>query len=318
MYLRVTATYDDGEGEGKTVVADSRYPVRALLSGNSAPAFPMTSMLKRRTISFRWQRRMTGPWRETPWGDPVEADDANNDRLTYSLEADSGATPEHADLFQIDRMTGQVTVGLGQKVNPASDDDSNVPSLGKADRFTVTIKATDPSGESATVVMTITVDEVDEAPVFTDGKASHSHAENTPETMVVYPFVAYDAEGDTVRYSVSGDDAGKFSIVESTGALTFNDSPNFEARGSADGDNVYEVTVEAASTSENEGATEKSTTVDVTVEVTNEDELGTVTLSASQPRIGLRYGEHARGPRRRRHRRHLAVGESCRRGVRRE
>ena len=151
----------------------------------------------------------------------------------------------------------------------------------------MTIKATDPSGESATVVMTITVDEVDEAPVFTDGKASHSHAENTPETMVVYPFVAYDAEGDTVRYSVSGDDAGKFSIVESTGALTFNDSPNFEARGSADGDNVYEVTVEAASTSENEGATEKSTTVDVTVEVTNEDELGTVTLSASQPRIGV-------------------------------
>ena len=32
MYLRVTATYEDGEGEGKkTVVATSAYPVRAFL-----------------------------------------------------------------------------------------------------------------------------------------------------------------------------------------------------------------------------------------------------------------------------------------------
>ena len=52
-------------------------------------------------------------------GDPVEANDANNDRLTYSLESDSAWHWTHADLFQIDRMTGQVTVGLGQKVNPA-------------------------------------------------------------------------------------------------------------------------------------------------------------------------------------------------------
>ena len=40
MYLRVTATYEDGEDEGKTVVATSAYPVRAFPSGNSAPAFP--------------------------------------------------------------------------------------------------------------------------------------------------------------------------------------------------------------------------------------------------------------------------------------
>ena len=94
-------------------------------------------------------------------------------------------------------------------------------------------------------------------------------------------------EGDTVTYSVSGDDAGKFSIVSNDGELTFASSPNFEALGSADGDNVYEVTVKAASTSSNTGATEKSATVDVTVEVTNVDEDGSVTLSASQPRIGI-------------------------------
>ena len=137
------------------------------------------------------------------------------------------------------------------------------------------------------VVMTITVDEVDEAPVFTAGNASHSHAENTRNSTVVYTFVAYDPEGENETYSLSGDDDGKFTIGSSNGELTFDASPDFEARGSADGDNVYEVTVKAASTVPASGATEKSTTVDVMVEVTNEDEPGTVSLSASQPRIGV-------------------------------
>ena len=289
MYLRVTATYEDGEGEGKTVVATSMYPVRAFPSGNSAPAFPTDFGPdpddENATLMAPEAEADDGAAEGDTVGDPVEANDANNDRLTYSLEADSGGTATHADLFQIDRMTGQVTVGLDQQVNPSSDDDTEVPDLGKADEFTVTIKATDPSGQSATVVMTITVDEVDEAPVFTDGKASHSHAENTPADTVVYTFEAYDAEGDPVTYSVSGGDAGKFTIDSSNGEFTFDDSPDFEALGSADGDNTYEVTVKAASTAS--GATEKSTTVDVTVEVTNVDEDGSVTLSASQPRIGI-------------------------------
>ena len=88
-------------------------------------------------------------------------------------------------------------------------------------------------------------------------------------------------------YSLSGADDGKFTIGSSSGQLTFDASPNFEARGSADGDNVYEVTVKAASTDDVDDGTEKSTTVDVTVTVTNVDEDGTVTLSASQPRIGV-------------------------------
>ena len=158
------------------------------------------------------------------------------------------------------------------------------------DGFMVTIKATDPSDESTMVVMTITVEEVDEAPVFTAGKMSHSYAENTTANTDtdLYTFVAYDPEGDTVTYSLSGADDGKFAI--NNGVLTFAAQalPDFEARGSADGDNVYEVTVKAASIDAGEvGATEKSTTVDVMVEVTNVDEDGSVSLSASQPRIGV-------------------------------
>ena len=284
MYLRVTATYEDGEGEGKTVVATSMYPVRAFPSGNSGPAFPDDFNAEEDDDQLPMAEADDGAMEGDNVGDPVTANDANNDRLTYSLEA--GTNAADADVFQIDRMTGQVTVGLGKTVSPAGDT-LEPDSVTKQASFTVTIKATDPSGTSDTVVMTITVDEVDEAPVFTAGKTSHSHAENTDAATVVYDFEAYDPENDTLTYTVSGDDEGKFSIDSSNGELTFDASPDFEARGSADGDNVYEVTVKAASTDDAEGATEKSTTADVTVEVTNVDEPGTVSLSASQPRIGV-------------------------------
>ena len=217
-------------------------------------------------------------------GDPVTANEPNNDRLTYSLEEVANGQATDADVFQIDRMTGQVTVGLGQKVNPTSDDNSNVPSLGKADSFMVTIKATDPSGLTDTVVMTITVTAKDEDPVFTMGKLSHEYKENGMDA--VYTFVAYDPEGETVAYSLSGDDAGKFTILD--GALTFASAPNFEMPGDGDGDNTYEVMVKAASTDDVVvGATEKITTLAVMVEVTNVDDAGSVSLSATQPRIGV-------------------------------
>ena len=55
-------------------------------------------------------------------------------------------------MFQIDRMSGQVTVGLGKTVSPSGDSEetaARVPGIVLArngDDFAVTIKATDPSG----------------------------------------------------------------------------------------------------------------------------------------------------------------------------
>ena len=63
--------------------------------------------------------------------------------------------------------------------------------------------------------------------------------------------------------------------------LTFNDSPNYEMPGDADKDNTYEVTVGAKDADGIRG------TRDVEVKVTNENEDGTVTLSAVQPRVGV-------------------------------
>ena len=286
MYLRVTGTYEDGEGEGKTVMATSVYPVRPFRSGNSAPAFPddFDAVMLGNQVTPTAEAD-DGAMEGGTVGDPVTANDANNDRLTYSLEADSSGTAADADVFQINRMTGQVTVGLKQEVNPTSDAASEVPAAGKGDSFTVTIKATDPSGSSAMVVMTITVDETDEAPVFTMGETSHMHKENTAATTAVYTFAAYDPENEDVTYTLSGADAGKFTI--NNGPLTFAASPDFEMPGDAGGNNVYDVMVKAASTGSAQGSVEKSTTLNVMVTVTNEDDIGMVELSAAQPRIGV-------------------------------
>ena len=70
-------------------------------------------------------------------------------------------------------------------------------------------------------------------------------------------------------------------VVHTDGVLTFKKDPNFEKPADADKDNVYVVTVAATDPDNNRG--EKS----VEVRVTNVDELGEVTLSAVQPRVGV-------------------------------
>ena len=49
MYLRVTATYEDGEGEGKTVMATSVYPVRAVPEPATALLRSRRTLIPRRT-----------------------------------------------------------------------------------------------------------------------------------------------------------------------------------------------------------------------------------------------------------------------------
>ena len=285
MYLRVTGTYEDGEGEGKVVEATSAYSVRAVGS-NSPPAFPLDFDPQTDGDNPPAAEIDDGATAGAAVGDPITASDANNDRLTYSLTADSSGTALHADFFQIDRETGQVTVGLGKTVHPSSDSGETASAaVVVGDSFTFTITATDPSGEESTVTMTVTVDAEDEAPVFTDGEAAHTFEEipvgTTSPDLAVYTFEATDVEGDTVTYAMSGADASKFTLTG--GALSFQAAPDFESPGSADGDNVYEVTITAASGT---GATVNRTPLDVTVTVTNVDDPGTITLSATQPRQG--------------------------------
>ena len=166
---------------------------------------------------------------------------------TWSLGGDDAA------LFDLS-SGGVLTFGSPPDYeNPADADQDNV--------YEVTVKASDGTNE-ATLDVTVTVADVDEAPVIT-GDVAPNYAENG--TAAVATYSATDPESaTTTTWSLGGDDAADFEI-SADGVLTFGSPPDYENPADADQDNVYEVTVKAS-----DGTNEA--TLDVTITVTNVDE----------------------------------------------
>ena len=313
-YLRVTATYEDGHAEGKELEAISLYPTLLLRTDTVPPAFSDTNPASADPIDLTAAEIADGAGEGTNVGTYTASREANHrERLTYSLvpavEGDDDAFPNtnfragDLDLFQINQETGQITVAKGKTLNDSADgnDAIDIPSREQAAGFVVRVKAVDgyEATQTGTLVpnfgtgdLTITVDGEDEAPVFTEdgGKTTHTVEENVAAATEIDTFVAYDPESTAanVTYALSGPDAGEFTLVAETGILTINDSPDFEDAADANEDNIYEITVRASATSSDlTGATSKSTSINVTVKVTNVDEPGVVALSARNPRIGV-------------------------------
>ena len=261
--LRVEASYDDGEGEDKAAEESSAHPVRAAPETNVPPAFPDTDTDNTGVQQTREVAENTPAGEDI--GDAVVATDPG-DVLTYTL----GGT--NVALFSLDRATGQL------RTKGALDFDTDTG--GSATR-SVIVTATDPFGATGEVTVTVTVTNVNEAPPIPAGAAStHNFPENTIALTVGDAYTAADPEGETVAWSVSGPDSGKFDIAVG-GQLSFSASPDFEARADADGDNVYEVTVIASDPARN------SDELDVRVTVTNVAEDGSITFSSLRPKTGI-------------------------------
>ena len=307
-FLRVTATYEDKHGEGKTWVATAREPVKRLRDDQVAPEFPEDFNTATPTVLDDPMATIPdGATEGTIVGSAVTAsrENAEGELLTYSIQAEDSPTADsHTDLFQIDRATGQVTVGLGKTVNPATDANTNVdPPKGAS--FMVTISVTDSvTGNTDTVDMTINVTSTDENPVFLNGETSHEYAEIDADRTDrnVYTFTAYDPEDGNVTFTLTGPDADKFTTGADDalegGTLAFEAdpaaAPDYENPADANKDNIYEVTVTASATSDTNAdgddttdPEELTTPIDVTVEVTNQQDDGSLELSARQPRIGV-------------------------------
>ena len=143
------------------------------------------------------------------------------------------------------------------------------------------------------------VTDVNEAPSVS-GAASIDHAENgtvldtDAETANVQAatYTATDADADDdaandLKWSLSGADASKFSIAETgtTRTLSFKAAPalapDYESPGDSGGNNVYEVTVVVTDT---KGNTDEQALM---VKITNVEEMGEITLSTLQPRVGF-------------------------------
>ena len=137
------------------------------------------------------------------------------------------------------------------------------------DTYVVMVTATDPSGETATVMVTIKVTNVDEPPEIMEGGLAISGMSGVeyPEngTMAVATYTASGPDADMATWTLEGDDAGDFMF--SGGMLTFRNSPDYENPTDMGMDNMYMVTIMA-----DDGT--YMAMRNVTVTVTNEDELG--------------------------------------------
>ncbi len=171
-------------------------------------------------------------------GSAVSATDADNDTLTYRLGGPDAA------FFSIDSTTGQLktSAALNHETQSA---------------YSVIVKVLD-GGLTDTIDVTITVDDVNDAPVFTAGNRTLTVEENTASaTNIGNPFTATDEDDDTLTYRLVGSDAGFFSINGSSGQLRTNAVFDYE-----EDKHTYTVTVSVSDGNDGSASTNVTITVD--------------------------------------------------------
>ena len=142
------------------------------------------------------------------------------------------------------------------------------------------------SGKSAEAVTSAPVPSENRRPLFPSTEdGQRTVAENTRAGVNIGdPVAAEDPEGDTLTYSLSGTDAGAFTIITSTGQLRTEEALDFETKSN------YSVTVEVHDGRDGSGNT--STDIDdsqsVTVTIENVEEPGVVTLTTDTATIQAR------------------------------
>ena len=155
--------------------------------------------------------------------------------------------------FDVDPETGQIMVAEGAMLDHEMED-----------MHTVTVTASD--GESSdSIMVTIMVTDMNEAPMFAADMDTRSVAENTAAGENVGDLVmAMDEdEGDTLTYALGGDDAASFAIDAATGQIMVGEGTELDFESDM---TTYTVTVTAT---DDDGLYDMIT---VTITVTNVNE----------------------------------------------
>ena len=163
----------------------------------------------------------------------AQATDADaDDQITYAL---GGADQQH---FALDAVSGALAFAQSPSLDDPQDADGD-------NSYELIITASDQANNSSELDLSIiVVDDIGSAPQFASDSMSVGFDENAVST--VYNALAIDADpGDSVAYSLSGVDAEHFGIDATSGALTFNNPPDFELPTDADSNNVYELVITA-------------------------------------------------------------------------
>ena len=202
---------------------------------------------------------------------------------------------------------------LNREEDPANADFDHNVIVTATDPWGITIAGDQGAVSTVPQDVTITIDNVNEAPTINGGPTKITHDEGSttdidvdadPEKVQHPTYTATDQEsnleedlctnisgGSTCGWSLSGVDMGDFSISNvsneggTLGQLSFKKAPNFESPADADMDNMYMVTVVATDS----GTPKMTATRDVVITVTNADETGSVTFSSVQPKVGRHF-----------------------------
>lgn len=206
-------------------------------------------------------------------GEPVAATDQDGDQLTYELIGGATST------FSIDSRTGQLTTA-------STLDIESQPS------YSVTVSVRDnkddqgapDTAEDASIIVSIEVTDGNDPPSFQGATTTREVSENTESNQNIgAPVSAVDPESDVLTYSLTGTDSSHFGIDTSRGQVKANGALDYES-----GKNSYTVTVQVTDSRDVQGAADP--TIDdiiiVTINVTDVDEDGSLTLSPAQPRGG--------------------------------
>ena len=179
-YLRAVATYMDRHGASRTARVMSENPVRPEVSSdsdevenpkNGSPGFSSTGVYTRSIVESEGK--------DSPVGAVVTAIDPNDeDTLTYELDNDmdaatpvamteiEGGNPYDTDVsfFSIDDESAQISLRKGLSFEDTDGRDYEGDNADTAGTYKFYVRATDPSGETAEVEVTVTAMDANDAP----------------------------------------------------------------------------------------------------------------------------------------------------------
>ena len=272
--LEVTARYKNADGIAATAQAsddppfvDTVQPEPTTSSPNVAPKFVGVAACNDAATKASTTKREVDEHTATDQaakdvGAAVGFCDTDDNSLTYSLSGGDTSA------FEINRTNGQLRTKA-------------ILNYETKRRYSVTVRAHDPSNANSTVTVMIDIGQVNEPPMFTEGDTTLKYAEGSRGTHLVDTYRATDPEGVSLTWTKLGEDgADDFDFVN--GVLSFKQAPDYEAPVDQDTDNTYEVTLQIS-----DGTEANDRDRIIRIEVTNVDEDGVVTLSSLNPKEGV-------------------------------
>ncbi len=188
----------------------------------------------------------------------TNADSNPGETITFSILDSSESGAQDSEFFTINSNTGVLSFNNAPDFeNPLDQDGDNV--------YQVDIQATSSLGGSTVQLIDVTVDDIEEGdstgPVLgeleiignTSGQVTNFSVAENNSFVVDVDTNADSNSGETITFSIlnSGNSGAQdpefFSINSNTGVLSFNNAPDFENPLDEDGDNIYQVDIQATS-----------------------------------------------------------------------